>query len=283
MRPRPKTRAPRVAGRAGDGSPLKAKNPPNPAEVQNTLRKAARLEPSIVVGLLATVPAVANVPGIWTTASNLQAGAGGQLDKGVNNLLTHLITASGTNWVAEDQKAFAATTERLRSHVDAFRTNVQWVAGHVDSIGDGFAVYWGAAAKIAQETYLRLIALQALSLAPQTRVAARVAMRTTAAQSNASLAAATGQLQRFLGSLGLKGVMGGLAAAMGGSAALQLAFMRPDGSAKIDFGKASADTAKIPTFTEPPNNGLLPGGHFEWTVKTPDGGRNIDDVVRDRP
>ncbi|MEU6715407.1 hypothetical protein ABZ897_28415 [Nonomuraea sp. NPDC046802] len=283
MRPQQKIRSPRVAGRARDGSPLKAKNPPNPAEVQNILRKAARLEPSIVIGLLATVPAVANVPGIWTTASNLQAGAGGRLDKGVNNLITNLINTSGTNWVAEDQKAFAAAAELLRSHVDAFRTNVQWVAGHVDSIGDGFVVYWAAAAKIAQETYLRLVALHALALVPQTRVAARVAMRRTAAQANASLAASTGQLQRFLGSLGLKDVLGGMAAAMGGSAAVQLAFMRPDGSAKIDFGRAAADTAKIPTFTEPPNNGLLPGGYFDWTVKTFDGDKDIEDVVRDRP
>jgi hypothetical protein len=174
---------PRVAGRARDGSPLRpsanpsgpqaGKSPPDPEAVQNILRKAAKLEPSVLIGLLATAPAVANVPAIWTTAANLQAGVGGRLDKGSNNAVTNVINSSSQNWVAEDQKAFASAATRLRTELDAFRTQVQWAAGHVDSIGDGFVVYWGVAAKIAQETYLRLVALQLLSLAPQTRLAAR--------------------------------------------------------------------------------------------------------------
>ncbi|MEV0380487.1 hypothetical protein [Nonomuraea sp. NPDC050643] len=277
---------PRVAGRARDGSPLRApsKSPPDPVEVQNILRKAARLEPSIALGLLATAPAVANVFGIWTAASNLQAGAGGRLDKGANNALTAVINRSGQNWIADDQKAFAGAAGELRAHLDAFRTNVQWVAGHVDSIGDGFLVYWGAAAKIAQTTYLRLLSLQALSLAPQTRVAARVAMRTTAAQANAALAATTGQLQRFLGSLGIKDVLGGLAAGIGGSAAVQLAFMRPDGAATIDFGKAAIDTTTGPTFTRPQPGQQLPDAtrFFDWQVRTPDGDMSLEDVVKNR-
>ncbi|SEF80706.1 hypothetical protein SAMN05444920_101718 [Nonomuraea solani] len=276
---------PRVAGRARDGSPLRAvKSPPDPAAVRDILRKAARLEPSIALGLLATAPAVANVFGIWTAASNLQAGAGGRLDKGANNALTAVINASGQKWIADDQRAFASAATELRAHLDAFRTNVQWVAGHVDSIGDGFLVYWGAAAKIAQTTYLRLLALQALSLAPQTRVAAKIAMRTTAAQANASLAAATGQLQRFLGSLGLKDVLGGLAAGIGGSAAVQLAFMRPDGAAAIDFGKAAIDPAKAGTYVAPQQGQPLPDAarSFDWQVRTPDGDMSLEDVVKKR-
>ncbi|MFC5823953.1 hypothetical protein [Nonomuraea insulae] len=279
------SRVPRVAGRARDGSPLRSKqSPPDPAEVQNVLRKAARLEPSIALGLLATLPAVANVPAIWTTAANLQAGAGGRLDKGGNNALTAVINASGQNWVAEDQKAFVRAANELRGQLDAFRTNVQWVAGHVDNIGDGFAVYWVAAAKIAQSTYLRLLSLQALALVPQTRPAARVAMRTTAAQANASLAAASGQLQRFLGSLGLKDVLSAVAAGIGGTAAMQLAFMRPDGAAKIDFGEAAVDRSKAATFTDPGQGQQLPAatGSFDWQVRTSDGEMSLEDVVRNR-
>ncbi|MET7337346.1 hypothetical protein [Nonomuraea sp. NPDC005650] len=276
---------PRVAGRARDGSPLRlSKNPPDPEAVQGILRKAARMEPSVVVGMLATVPAVANVPGIWEAAANLQAGAGGRLDKGANNTLTMVINNSGQSWIADDQKAFASAATRLRSELDAFRTNVQWVAGHVDSIGDGFMVYWGAAAKIAQETYLRLAALQALSLAPQTRLAARVAMRRTGVQASASLAASTSTLKRFLGSLGLKDVLGGVAAGVGGTAAVQLAFMRPTGSAAIDFNTGAIDTAKAGTFTEPPQGQPLPPvtQSFQWTVKAPGGTMSLEDVVKNR-
>lgn len=214
--------------------------------MQNVLRKAARLEPSIALGLLATLPAVANVPAIWTNAANLQAGAGGRLD--------------------------------------AFRTNVQWVAGHVDNIGDGFAVYWVAAAKIAQSTYLRLLSLRTLALAPQTKLAARVAMRATAAQANASLAAASGQLQRFLGSLGLKDVLSAVAAGIGGTAATQLAFMRPEGAARIDFGEAAIDRSKAATFTDPGQGQRSPAAtrSFDWQVKTSDGEMSLEDVVKNQ-
>jgi hypothetical protein len=276
---------PRVAGRAADGSPLRAsKTPPDPAAVQSLLRKSARLEPSVIVGLLATAPAVANVPGIWTAAANLQAGAGGRLDKGANNALTNVINSSGQRWIARDQEAFAQAAGVLRSQLDAFRTNVQWAAGHVDSIGDGFLVYWGAAFKIAQETYLRLAALQVLALAPQTRVAARIAMRRTGAQSSAALVAATGRLQKFLGSLGFKDVLGGVAAGIGGSAAVQLAFMRPDGKAGIDFTEAAIDTANAGTFTAPGAGQALPDSTrtFDWRVRTPDGDMSLDDVVTNR-
>ncbi|MFG6192425.1 hypothetical protein [Nonomuraea sp. JJY05] len=276
---------PRVAGRARDGSPLRlSKNPPDPEAVQGLLRKAARMEPSVAVGLLATVPAVANVPGIWEAAANLQAGAGGRLDKGANNTLTMVINNSGQSWIAGDQKEFASAANRLRAELDAFRTNVQWVAGHVDSIGDGFMVYWGAAAKIAQETYLRLAALQLLALAPQTRLAARIAMRRTGVQASASLAASTGALKRFLGSLGLKDVLGGVAAGVGGTAAVQLAFMRPTGSAAIDFGTGAVDPAKAGTFAAPPQGQPLPPGtgSFQWTVKAPGGDMSLEDVVKSR-
>ncbi|MGR6922168.1 hypothetical protein ACU635_48640 [[Actinomadura] parvosata] len=270
----------RVAGRAADGSVLRhAKRAPDPAEVQRILRQAARLEPSIALGLLATVPAVANVPGIWTAAANLQAGAGGRLDKPANNALNDVIRTSGEKWIAEDQKAFAAAATELRAHLDAFRTNVQWAASHVDGIGDGFAVYWGAAAGIARTTYLRLLRLQALALVPQTRVAARVAMRATAARANAALAAAGGRLQAFLGS-----TLSAVAAYSGGTAALQLRFMRPDGAAAIDFGRAAVDPSKAGTFAEPPASGLPAAtGTFGWRVRTPDGDMDLDDVVRNQP
>lgn len=273
---------PRIAGRARDGSPLRTpKSPPDPAAVQNTLRLAARLEPSVLLGLAATAPAVANVPAIWTTAANLQAGAGGRLDKGSNNAVTSVINSSGQNWVAEDQKAFASAATRLRSELDSFRTQVQWAAGHVDSIGDGFLVYWGMAAKIAQETYLRLAALRLLALAPQTRLAARVAMRRTGAQSSASLAASTGTLQRFLGSIGLKDVLGALAAGIGGSAAVQMAFLEPDGAAKIDFAKGRIDPASAGTFEAQPQGGGLPprAGSFDWEVKAAGGTMPLDDAL----
>ncbi|MGW3344375.1 hypothetical protein ACWDA3_13765 [Nonomuraea rubra] len=274
------SRAPRVAGRARDGSILRpAKSTPDPAAVQNTLRRAARLEPSLALGLLATVPAVANVPGIWTAASNLQSGAGGRLDKGANNALTAVINSSGRSWIAEDQKAFAGAATELRAALDAYRTNVQWVAGHVDSIGDGFAVYWGAAAGIARATYLRLLQLQVLALVPQTRVAARVAMRATAARANVSLGAATGRLQTFLNS-----ALSAVAAYSGGTAALQLMFMRPDGAAKIDFTRAAIDASKAGTFARPPGQGLpAAAGTFDWRVRTPDGDLDLDDVVRNQP
>ncbi|MEO3884310.1 hypothetical protein [Nonomuraea sp. B5E05] len=276
----------RVAGLARDGSPLRPsrRTPPDPETVRAVLRRSARLEPSVLIGLLATAPAVANVPAIWTAAANLQAGVGGRLDKGANNALTGVINASGQKWIAEDQKAFADAAAVLRTHLDAFRTNVQWVAGHVDNVGDGFLVYWGAALKIAQETYLRLAALQVLALAPQTRVAARIAMRRTGAQASAALAASTGQLQRFLGSLGLKDVLSGVAAGIGGSAAVQLAFMRPDGGAAIDFTEAAIDTANAGTFTRPEQGEPLPETtrSFGWRVRTPDGDMSLDDVVRNR-
>ncbi|NBE97386.1 hypothetical protein FE391_30125 [Nonomuraea sp. KC401] len=276
----------RVAGRARDGSPLRPlpKIPPDPGAVRDILRKAGRLEPSVLVGLLATAPAVANVPAIWTAAANLQAGVGGRLDKGANNVLTGLINASGQRWIAEDQKAFADAVAVLRTHLDVLRTNVQWAAGHVDGIGDGFLVYWGAALKIAQETYLRLAALRVLALAPQTRVAARIAMRRTGAQASAALAASTERLGRFLGSLGFKDVLGGVAAGIGGSAAVQLAFMRPDGGAAVDFTEAAAGTARAGTFAEPEPGTPLPDAarSFDWRVRAPGGDMSLDDVVRDR-
>ncbi|GAA3534078.1 hypothetical protein GCM10022419_011800 [Nonomuraea rosea] len=142
----------------------------------------------------------------------------------------------------------------------------------------------GAAFKIAQETYLRLAALQVLALAPQTRVAARIAMRRTGAQSSAALVAATGRLQKFLGSLGFKDVLGGVAAGIGGSAAVQLAFMRPDGKAGIDFTEAAIDTANAGTFTAPGAGQALPDSTrtFGWRVRTPDGDMSLDDVVTNR-
>ncbi|MEV4161885.1 hypothetical protein [Nonomuraea dietziae] len=45
----------------------------------------------------------------------------------------------------------------------------------------------------------------------------------------------TQQLQGYLGSLGLKDVLGGVAAGIGGSAAVQLAFMRPTAGGKLCF------------------------------------------------
>ncbi|MEU4226875.1 hypothetical protein AB0F17_21460 [Nonomuraea sp. NPDC026600] len=267
------------AGKAGSGA---YKIPPNPAAVRQSLRQAAKLEPSVLIGLLATLPAVANVPGIWEAAANLQAGAGGKLDKPASGAISRMIADSGKDWIARDQEAFVSAAERFKADLETYRYNVQWVAGHVDSIGDAIAAYWITAAKIAQETYLRLTALQVMALAPQSSVAARLAMRAAGAQSSAALARSTERLSLFL-----KAGVGGVAAAMGGPAIWQLGFMRTTATSRVDFAQAGIDTsdpARAATFRPPPPGSPLPDGaqYFDWRVKTPDGGRTLDEVAKDR-
>lgn len=271
----------KIAGtaRAASGA---SKIPPNPVTVQKNLRAAARMEPSVVIGLLATLPAVANVPGIWETAANLQAGAGGKLDKPASGVISRVITDSSKDWIAKDQEAFVSAAEQFKANLETYRYNVQWVAGHVDSIGDAIAAYWITAAKIAQETYLRLATLQALALVPETRVAARVAMRSTGAQASASLSRTTAHLADFL-----KAGVGGVAAAMGGPAIWQLAFMRTTGTSQVDFARSAIDTAdpaRAVTFRPPPPpGGTLPDAQlFDWQVKTAEGAKPLDDVAKDQ-
>jgi hypothetical protein len=259
-----------------------AKIPPNPAQIQQQLRDAAKIEPSVLIGLAATLPAIANVPGIWEAAVNLQAGAGGKLDKAANGLVTRVIGESGEKWVARDRDAFVSAAEHFKAQLETYRYNVQWLAGHVDSIGDAIAAYWFTVAKIAQETYLRLAALRLLALAPQSGLAARVAMKATGAQTSASLARATDRLSVFL-----KAGVGGVAAAMGGPAIWQLSFMRPTGQSAVDFTRAGidlSDPARAATFRQPPPGSPLADGtqYFDWKVKTPDGDKLLDEVAEDQ-
>jgi uncharacterized protein YukE len=224
-------------------------------EVIAKLRNAAKLERLIVVGVIISLTAVANVPAMGDAAANWRARISGELDKAGNNLMSDIISMSGKDWIAEDQKAFVSTVEKLKGELETARKYVEQIGGTVDELGDSYRAYWVTIGSMIVAAILALIIYRAMQLTPQGAVLGQLLSKTMGVLVVGFIAATTAGLASILESAG-----GMFKVIFGGSSFVQMFNLKPTDGSKINFKKAVINTAPPSTWLEPERSKPTPYG-----------------------
>lgn len=224
-------------------------------EVLAKLKDAAKLERVIVAGVFVAMTAVANVPAMGDAAANWRSRISGEFDKAGNNLVSDIITMSGKDWIAEDQKAFVRTMEVFKGELETARKYIETVGSTVDELGDTYRAYWVAIGSMLAAAIIALTFYQAMKLTPQGAVLAEFLSKSLGLLVVAFVATVTAGLANILESAG-----GVFKTIFGGSSFVQMFNLKPTGASAIDFKKAVIDTAPPATWLEPKRNKPQPYG-----------------------
>jgi hypothetical protein len=247
--------APRGARPGAAGNAGAAEEANIPEQVLAKLKDAARLERLIAAGVFVALTAVANVPAMGDAAANWRTRLSGEFDKAGNNLLSDIISMSGKDWIADDQKAFVKTMETFKAELETCRKYVETIGSTVDELGDAYRAYWVSIGAMIAAALIALILYKAMELTPQGAVLGEILSKTLGVLVIAFITSVTVSLANILESAG-----GIFKVIFGGASFVQMFNLKPTGNAAIDFKKAVIDTTPPSTWVEPKRSKPQPYG-----------------------
>ncbi|WP_116022193.1 hypothetical protein [Thermomonospora umbrina] len=222
----------------------------------NKLKKVGRLEYLIIAGVAIAATAVANVPGMYSAASNWRSRISSELDKPGNQQMQALKTASAKDWIADDQKAFASAVDAFISDLETCRKYAEAVGGAVDSVAGSYTKYWTSLGNLVGSAFALLIPLTIYKLLPTPAgVIARIISATIGIMVVACIINMTAALQSFISAA--SNVFSQLTV---GGRVIQLENLKPTGGAAIKFNDAKINWSPPSTYVEPKRNQPAPYG-----------------------
>ncbi|MFC5751498.1 hypothetical protein [Actinomadura rugatobispora] len=208
----------------------------------------AKKEYLIFVGIAMATLGIANIPGIYQASSNWKTGISGQLDKPANQLMRGIATNSGTDWIADDQEAFARAVEEFIGHVEVVRKHAEAVGGTVESIAKMYMDYWLSIGSLILSVAPMIFALWALAKVPHPAVSipARIAKAVIGVMVVVSVAMFVDAVRDFLNTANNI-----FSAVLGAGSTMRLATLAPTGTAAVNFTDSKITWTPPSQFVEP--------------------------------
>jgi hypothetical protein len=154
--------------------------------------------------ILASSTAIANVPGMFTSAAEWET-LKNQVDK-IKNGIDQVYIDVKADWIAEDREAFNEAVQAFKKELDDVKTYLSGVNTAIDAVAKAYAALWVALSALAAALLVALLALLVLFFTPYGPAAKTMAetfANWAATMVNLMVKAAAAVLTAMTGILGL--------------------------------------------------------------------------------